>query len=58
MFTIGDKVKIVGGAWEDFVGKIEELRTSDRKARVQISIYGRLETIVVELSQLKLASLN
>lgn len=58
MFAIGDKVKIVGGAWEDFDGKIEELRTSDGKARVQISIYGRLETIVVELSQLKLASSN
>ena len=56
MFAIGDKVKIGGGAWEDFVGKIEELRTADGKALVQISIYGRFETVVVDLSKLKLAT--
>ncbi len=56
MFAVGDKVKITGGAFEDFEGINKEVRPSDDKARVAISIYGRAETIEVNLLQLRALS--
>ena len=56
MLAIGDKVKIVGGSFEDFDGTIQELRSTEQKARVTISIYGRAETIQLDFSQIKSAT--
>jgi transcription termination/antitermination protein NusG len=53
MFAIGDKVRIVGGAFYDFEGTIKEVRPSDEKARVTISIFGRAESIELDFSELK-----
>jgi transcription antitermination factor NusG len=39
MLAIGDKVKIVEGNFYDFEGTIVELRPSEQKARVAISIF-------------------
>jgi len=58
MLIIGDSVKIVEGAWTDFEGTIKEVRPSEGKARVTISIYGRLETIELDFSQIKPANAN
>ena len=58
MLAIGDRVKIVGGAFEDFEGTIEDLKQTDQKARVLISIYGRGEIIQVDFSELKRVLLN
>ena len=50
MLAIGDKVQIVE---DDFEGTIEEVRPSEQKARVTISIFGRGETVELDFSQLK-----
>jgi transcriptional antiterminator NusG len=56
MFAIGDSVKIVQGAFYDFDGTIKELRPSEKRARVAISIFGRAETIELDFSQMKRAT--
>jgi transcription termination/antitermination protein NusG len=58
MLAIGDKVKIVEGNFYDFEGTIKEVRPSEEKARVAISIFGRAETIELGFSQIKSASAN
>ncbi len=58
MLAIGDKVKVAGGPWTDFDGTIKEVRPSDGKARVTISIYGHPETIELDFSQIKPATAN
>jgi transcription antitermination factor NusG len=39
MIAIGDNVKIVDGPFYDFDGIIKEVRPSEEKARVAISIF-------------------
>ena len=58
MLAIGDKVKIVEGNFYDFEGTIVEVRPSEEKARVAISIFGRAETIQLDFSQIKRATAN
>ena len=58
MLAIGDKVKIVEGNFYDFEGTIVELRPSEEKARVAISIFGHAETIQLDFSQIKPATAN
>ena len=58
MLAIGDNVKIVDGPFYDFEGRIEEVRPSEEKARVTISIFGRAETIELDFSQIKPATAN
>ena len=56
MFAIGDNVKIVDGPFYDFEGTIKEVRPSEGKARVTISIFGRVETVELDFSQIKPAT--
>ena len=58
MLAIGDDVKIVEGPFYDFEGTIVEVRPSEEKARVSISIFGRAETIELNFSQIKPATGN
>ena len=58
MFAIGEKIIIVRGAFEDFEGTIKEVRPSDNRVRVTISIYGRPETIELDLSQIESLTRN
>ena len=58
MLAIGDDVKIVEGPFYDFDGTIVEVRLSEGKARVAISIFGRAETIELNFSQIKRATAN
>jgi transcriptional antiterminator NusG len=53
MLAVGDKVKVAEGPFYDFEGTIAEVRPSEQKARVTISIYGRAETIQLDFSQIK-----
>jgi transcriptional antiterminator NusG len=56
VLAIGDNVKIVEGPWTDFEGTIVEVRPSEKKARVAISVYGRAEAIQLDFSQIKPAT--
>jgi len=58
MLAIGDNVKIVEGPFYDFDGTIVEVRPSEEKARVAISIFGHAETIELDFSQIKPAAAN
>ena len=58
MFASGEKIRIVGGPFEDFEGTIKEVHQSDNRVLVTISIYGRAETIKLDLSQIESAILN
>jgi transcriptional antiterminator NusG len=58
MLAIGETVKIVEGPFYDFEGTIEEVRPSEEKARVAISIFGRAETVELDFSQIKSATAN
>jgi transcriptional antiterminator NusG len=58
MLAIGDNVRIVEGPFYDFEGTIKEVRPSEGKARVAISIFGRPETIELDFSQIKPATEN
>ncbi|HKN01587.1 MAG TPA: KOW motif-containing protein [Candidatus Binataceae bacterium] len=58
MLAIGDKVKIVDGAFYDFEARIEEVYPSKKRVRVTISIFGRAETIELDFSQIKPATAN
>jgi transcriptional antiterminator NusG len=58
VLAIGDNVKIVEGPFYDFEGTIEEVRPSEGKAWVAISIFGRPETIELDFSQIKPATAN
>jgi transcriptional antiterminator NusG len=56
MLVVGDTVKIVEGAFYD--GTIQEVRPSEEKVRVAISIFGRAETVELDFSQIKPATAN
>jgi transcription termination/antitermination protein NusG len=58
MLAIGDNVKIVEGPWSDFDGTIKDVRPSEEKVRVAISIFGRAETIELDFSEIKPAIAN
>jgi len=58
MLAIGDTVKIVEGPFYDFDGTIEEVRPSEEKVRVRISIFGRAESVELNFSQIKPAAAN
>jgi transcriptional antiterminator NusG len=58
MLAIGDNVKIVEGPFYNFEGTIKEVRPSEEKARVTISIFGRVETVELDISQIKPATAN
>jgi len=58
MLAIGDTVKIVEGPFYDFEGTIAEVRPSQEKARVTISIFGRAEIIELDFSQIRSATAN
>lgn len=56
MFAVGDEVKVLGGAFVDFEGTIEEVRTSEGKVRIAVSIFGRSESIELDFSQVRPAT--
>ena len=58
MLVVGDTVKIVEGAFYDFDATIQEVRPSEEKVRVAISIFGRAESIELDFSQIKPATAN
>jgi transcription termination/antitermination protein NusG len=51
IFAVGDNVKILEGSFGDFDGTVIEVRPSEGKVRVAISIFGRSESIELDFSQ-------
>lgn len=51
-FKIGDKVSVTDGPLEGFVGEIESIDAANGKAKVVVSMFGRLTPIDLELNQI------
>ena len=52
-FAVGDKVQVVAGPLEGFVGNIAELNDLAQKAKVNIEMFGRSTDVEVEYLQIK-----
>ncbi len=56
-FKVGDKVEILSGPFEEFVGTLTEIEPETQMAKVQIFMFGDRETILdLECSQIKKVS--
>lgn len=52
-FKEGDKIKIVDGALEGFVGTIESMDIPNSKCKVSVSMFGRITPIELEFYQIE-----
>lgn len=53
IFNVGESVKIVGGPFDTFTGKIDEVNTEKGKMRVIVGIFGRATPVEVDFSQVE-----
>ncbi len=53
IFNIGESVKIVGGPFDSFTGKIDEVNMEKGKLRVIVGIFGRATPVEVDFSQVE-----
>ena len=52
-FAVGDKIEVVAGPLEGFVGTITELNDLAQKAKVEVEMFGRNTDVEVEYLQIK-----
>ena len=52
-YEVGDSVKIIDGALEDFVGTVEEIDLDNNKIRVIVSMFGRETPVELEPEQVE-----
>lgn len=52
-FSVGEKVKIIEGAFASFTGTIEEVNLEKNKLRVMVQIFGRSTPVEVDLLQVE-----
>lgn len=54
-FEEGDKVRVIDGPFEEFIGVIQEINPKQGKAKVMVSMFGRETPIELEFSQIESA---
>jgi transcription termination/antitermination protein NusG len=52
-FIIGETVKIIDGAFNDFNGVIEEVNDEKKKLKVQVKIFGRATPVDLSYMQVE-----
>ncbi len=52
-FEKGDRVQIVDGPFEDFVGIVQEINVQQKRARVLVSMFGRETPLDLEFYQIE-----
>ncbi len=52
-YAVGDNVKIIDGALEDFVGVVDEIELDKNKIRVIVSMFGRETPVELEPDQVE-----
>jgi len=52
-FIINEEVKIVDGAFNDFLGTIEEINNEKKKLKVVVKIFGRKTPVEVSFMQVE-----
>ena len=50
---IGDNIRIVSGAFKDFVGSVEEINIEKRKVKAFVSIFGRDTSVEVDFDDVE-----
>ena len=53
VFEAGDHVRVVDGAFANFTGSIEEVKTDKQKVRVLLSIFGRATPVELDYIQVE-----
>lgn len=53
LYKEGDEVRITGGPFETFTGKIEEINLEKQKLRVMVGIFGRATPVEVDFTQVE-----
>jgi len=53
VFNVGESVKITGGPFDTFTGKIDEVNTEKGKLRVVVGIFGRATPVEVDFTQVE-----
>lgn len=54
-FAEGDRVQIIDGPFEDFVGIVREVNSQQRRAKVLVSMFGRETPLELEFYQIEKA---
>jgi len=52
-YKVGDKVQVVDGPLQGFIGEVEQVDLSNRKIRVSVSMFGRQTPVELELIQIE-----
>ena len=52
-YSIGDEVTIIGGPFNEFKGKIEEINKDKNKVKVNVMIFGRSTPVDLNIDQIK-----
>ena len=52
--NVGDKVKIMSGPLESFVGDVQEVDNVEQKCKVTVSMFGRLTPVELDFGQIEI----
>ena len=52
-YEVGDSVKIMSGAFENFIGNVQEINKEKHKVKVLVSMFGRETPVELEFSQVQ-----
>jgi len=52
-YVVGEEVQIIGGPFDKFVGKIEEIDNSRNKVKLNVLIFGRSTPVDLQLEQIQ-----
>jgi len=52
-YKVGDKVQVVDGPLQGFIGEVEQIDLNSRKIRVSVSMFGRQTPVELELIQIE-----
>ena len=52
-FSVGDSVKITGGAFSGMTGIVEDVNTTRQRLRVRVSIFGRMTSVDLEYTHVE-----
>jgi transcription termination/antitermination protein NusG len=53
VFEPGDHVRVIGGAFANFTGSVEEVKPEKQKVKVLVSIFGRATPVELDYSQVE-----